>query len=30
MTGQPATCYSTLIGNNFYGAGEIDALAIVK
>ena len=30
MTGQPATCSKTLIGNNFYGAGEIDALAIVK
>jgi subtilisin family serine protease len=26
MTGQPATCTTTLIGNNFYGAGEVNAL----
>jgi subtilisin family serine protease len=26
MTGQPATCTTTLIGNNFYGAGEVNAV----
>jgi subtilisin family serine protease len=30
MTGQPATCTGTTQRNNFYGAGEIDALAIVR
>jgi hypothetical protein len=26
----PATCTNTLLGTNFYGAGEIDALKVVK
>jgi subtilisin family serine protease len=26
----PATCTSTVLGTNFYGAGEIDALNVVK
>jgi subtilisin family serine protease len=30
MTGQPATCTGTAISNNFYGAGEVDALAVVR
>jgi subtilisin family serine protease len=29
-TGQPATCKGTTMYNNFYGAGEIDALAVSK
>jgi subtilisin family serine protease len=29
-TGQPATCTGTPLYNNFYGAGEIDALNVVK
>jgi subtilisin family serine protease len=28
MTGQPATCKGTTAYNNFYGAGEIDSLAV--
>ena len=30
MTGQPATCTGTTLYNNFYGAGEVDALAVVR
>jgi lantibiotic leader peptide-processing serine protease len=30
MTGQPATCSGPAAYNNFYGAGEVDALAIVR
>jgi subtilisin family serine protease len=30
MTGQPATCSPTLNGNNFYGWGEVDALALMN
>ncbi|HVZ72645.1 MAG TPA: S8 family serine peptidase [Polyangia bacterium] len=30
MTGTPATCKGTTLYNNFYGAGEIDALAISR
>ena len=30
MTGQPATCTGSASNNNFYGAGEIDALAVVQ
>jgi len=29
-TGQPATCTGPAFYNNFYGAGEVDALAIVR
>lgn len=29
-TGQPATCTGTASRNNFYGAGEVNALAVVK
>jgi hypothetical protein len=30
MTGQPATCTGPALYNNFYGAGEVDALAVVR
>jgi subtilisin family serine protease len=30
MTGMPATCTGPKLYNNFYGAGEVDALAIVR
>jgi subtilisin family serine protease len=30
MTGQPATCTGPAAHNNFYGAGEVDALAVSK
>ena len=30
MTGMPATCTGTPVSNNFYGAGEVDALAVVR
>ena len=30
MTGMPATCTGTPFYNTFYGAGEVDALAIVR
>jgi subtilisin family serine protease len=30
MTGQPATCTGPTAFNNFYGAGEVDALAVSK
>jgi len=30
MSGTPATCKGTAIYNNFYGAGEVDALAAVR
>ena len=30
MTGMPATCTGTPLYNNFYGAGEVDALAVVR
>jgi subtilisin family serine protease len=29
-TGQPATCTGTSLYNNFYGAGEVDALAVSR
>jgi lantibiotic leader peptide-processing serine protease len=29
-TGQPATCKGPAFYNNFYGAGEVDALAVLK
>jgi subtilisin family serine protease len=29
MTGQPATCTGPTLYNNFYGAGEVDAFAVV-
>ena len=29
-TGQPATCSGPPFYNNFYGAGEVDALAAVR
>ena len=29
-TGQPATCRGPAFYNNFYGAGEVDALAAVR
>ena len=29
-TGQPATCKGPAFYNSFYGAGEIDALAVVR
>jgi len=29
-TGQPATCTGPAFYNNFYGAGEVDALAAVR
>ena len=30
MTGQPATCKGSPVDSNFYGAGEIDALAALR
>jgi lantibiotic leader peptide-processing serine protease len=30
MTGMPATCKGRALYNNFYGAGEVDALAVVR
>jgi len=30
MTGMPATCTGSTLYNNFYGAGEVDALAVVR
>jgi subtilisin family serine protease len=30
MSGMPATCAGTPLYNNFYGAGEVDALAVVR
>jgi subtilisin family serine protease len=30
MTGMPATCTGTKFYNNFYGAGEVDALNVVR
>ena len=30
MTGMPATCTGTKFYNNFYGAGEVDALAVAR
>jgi lantibiotic leader peptide-processing serine protease len=30
MTGQPATCSGPTFYNGFYGAGEVDALAVVR
>ena len=30
MTGQPATCTGSPLYNNFYGAGEVDALSVVR
>jgi subtilisin family serine protease len=30
QTGQPATCKGPRFGNNFYGAGEVDALAALR
>jgi hypothetical protein len=30
MTGAPATCTGPTRFNNFYGAGEVDALRVVQ
>lgn len=30
MTGMPATCQGSTLYNSFYGAGEVDALAVVR
>jgi len=30
QTGQPATCKGPAARNNFYGAGEVDALAVLR
>ena len=30
MTGTPATCVGPALYNSFYGAGEVDALGVVR